>query len=318
MHRIARQSHRSIYRPWCSPGQNISRNPSRISAYVYYRAYHTTTISSETVPQLEARNLDYANQLCHVRSVAEHLQQYGILKINLGFSDDSSEYLENLLLSLHEHHGHQLPLTHSATRGWFWDVRPNATDFPTRSYRARSETMEEFPWHTDCSYEDPPPRYFALHVLQHDRFGGGTLSVLNVERLSQLLSPETRVQLSRPEYQIMIPPEFTKDPARRYILGSLLMSDESGRSSIMRFREDILMPVSPPASKALSELKQALKSAEAQSYSTIHLTSSDLPQNTIIVLDNRRWLHSRNEIQDSERHLRRVRWDAVPFQASSK
>ena len=317
MYRISRQSHRPIY-PSCSPGRSFSRYLPRVSAYVYHRAHHNTTISSQTIPHMEARNLGFANQLCHVRSVAEHLQQYGILKISLRFPDDSSEYLKKLLLSLHEHHGHQLPLTHSATRGWFWDVRPNATDFQTRNYRARSETMEEFPWHTDCSYEDPPPRYFALQVLQHDRFGGGTLPVMNVERLSELLSPDTRLELSRPAYQIMIPPEFIKDPAQRYILGSLLMSDESGRSNIIRFREDILMPLSRGASKALSELKQALRSVEAQSYSTIHLTSGDLPKETIIVLDNRRWLHSRNEVKDSKRHLRRVRWDAVTFQSVPK
>jgi alpha-ketoglutarate-dependent taurine dioxygenase len=49
--------------------------------------------------------------------------------------------------------------------------------------------MFRFEWHTDCSYEEQPPRFFTLQVLQPDRYGGGTLSVLNVDRLLTLLSP---------------------------------------------------------------------------------------------------------------------------------
>ena len=98
-----------------------------------------------------------------------------MLKLSLGFADEDSDYLKQLLVSLHKNHGHQLPIAHSATRGWFWDVRPSKTNFQAGNHQARSETMNEFPWHTDCSYEDPPPRYFALQVLQHDRYGGGTL-----------------------------------------------------------------------------------------------------------------------------------------------
>ncbi|KPM41728.1 hypothetical protein AK830_g4831 [Neonectria ditissima] len=270
------------------------------------------------VPHLEAPDLSYAKERRHVRSVAEQLQKSGILKISLQFPDGKSEYLEQLLLSLHKHHDHQLPITHSATRGWFWDVRPSTTDFQTGNHQARSETMDEFPWHTDCSYEDLPPRYFALQVLQHDRFGGGTLSVMNVERLSKLLSQETRASLVRPDYRITIPLEFIKDPAQRHIHGSLLVADAGGFSSMMRFREDILTPLSERAARALDELKQVLQSVEAQSCSTVHLTADDLPARTIILVDNRRWLHARNDIKDPKRHLRRVRWDAIPFHSVSR
>jgi alpha-ketoglutarate-dependent taurine dioxygenase len=177
--------------------------------------------------------------------------------------------------------------------------------------------MEEFPWHTDCSYENPPPRYFALQVLQPDRYGGGTLSVMNVERLSEMLSIATKMSLARPEYLIRTPPEFIKHPMQQHIVGSILMADEEGRTSIMRFREDILTPLSERASTALNELKHALQSAEARSHSTLHLTPKTLPEGSIILIDNRRWLHARNHIKDPERHLRRVRWDAVAFDSVS-
>ncbi|KAH7136898.1 hypothetical protein B0J13DRAFT_597344 [Dactylonectria estremocensis] len=261
---------------------------------------------SPTVAHIEAPRLGCANDPGHVRRIAEQLQLSGLLKISLQFADDDSAYLQQLLVSLHENHGHRLPIAHSATRGWFWDVRPSDADFQAGSHQARSETMDEFPWHTDCSYEDPLPRYFALQVLQHDRFGGGTLSVINVERLSRLLSSEARAALARPEYQISVPPEFIKDPTRRTTTGSLLAADATGRAGWMRFRQDIVAPVSERASGALEELKEALHGAATEPHSTVHLTADELPARSIILVDNRRWLHSRSHVRDPDRHLRRV------------
>jgi len=177
--------------------------------------------------------------------------------------------------------------------------------------------MHEFPWHTDCSYENPPPRFFALQVLQHDRFGGGTLSVLNVARLVGLLSRETREALGREEYRIATPPEFVKDPRHQFITGKLLarVEGEGGEGDggwTMRFRRDIVSATSERAARALEELDTAVKSPEVLDH-VVDLGPRELPKGSIIVLDNRRWLHCRNEVRDPGRHLRRVRWDAVPF-----
>lgn len=272
-------------------------------------------MDSFAVAQLTAPDLAHAKQRHHVGSAFEHLQRHGILKISLGFPDPGSQYLEQLVLSLHEYHGHQLPISHSASRGWFWDVRPTInTPFQTPQHQARSETAEEFPWHTDCSYEDLPPRYFALHVLQHDRFGGGTLSVMNVQKLTELLSTDTRTSLMRQDYSISVPLEFVKEPAKKGIVGSVLTAGRDDvQPCLMRFRRDIIEPMTERASRALQELDASLRDAEAQAQSTLHLTSTDLPAGSIILVDNRRWLHARNTIKDPERHLRRVRWDAIPF-----
>ncbi|KAK7738445.1 hypothetical protein SLS62_011375 [Diatrype stigma] len=266
------------------------------------------------VAQLTAPDLAHAKQRNHVGSAFQHLQQHGILKISLAFPDPDSRYLEQLVLSLHEYHGHQLPISHSASRGWFWDVRPAInTPFQTPEHQARSETAEPFPWHTDCSYEDLPPRYFALHVLQHDRFGGGTLSVMNVQRLAELLSPDTRTSLMQQEYSISVPLEFIKEPTRKEIVGSVLTARRDVQACMMRFRRDIIRPTTERASRALQDLDAYLANTEEQTQSTLHLTPSDLPAGSIILVDNRRWLHARNDIKDPKRHLRRVRWDAIPF-----
>lgn len=304
---------------------------------------HLATVQSPlVVPELTVPDLDHAKHLDHLRVVDDHLRRSGILRVTLGMPDPSSEYLQLLLDGLHRHQGHQLPITHSAATGWFWDVRPDAVNnsnsnnksIPNGStHKARSETMDDFPWHTDCSYEDPPPRFFALQVLQHDCLGGGTLSIMNVARLSARLSPATRAALARPEFEMRVPPEFTKDANRASIVGCLLapacaVADGSSEyHDIMRFRADIIKPLTRQAEAALEELESELKKSREvgsiftgespadtmATVTTLHLASRDMPTGTILLVDNRRWLHARNQIMDPNRHLRRVRWDAVPF-----
>lgn len=267
------------------------------------------------MPNLIASKLSCANQPHHVSHVAQALRESGILKVSLQFTDDTSEYLHKVLLSLHKYHGHGLPITHSASRGWFWDVRPDLTTIQSQNHQARSETMQEFPWHTDCSYEESPPRFFALQVIQPDRRGGGTLSVMNVERLSHLLSATATAALLKPHFRITIPPEFIKIDTQRYIIGSIMAASESGRPGMVRFREDIVTPLSDEAAKGLEELKQCLRGLDMQE-NALHLTPEHMPRGSIVLMDNHRWLHARNAVRDPERHLRRIRWNARPFPAA--
>lgn len=239
-----------------------------------------------------------------------------MLKLSLGFPDDDSEYLRNLIVGLSKLHGHGLPIDHSASQGWFWDIRPSVTCFQSNSYQARSETMQDFPWHTDCSYEDNPPRYFALQVVQPDQLGGGTFSTLNVQRVVDLLSPAAKTVLRRPEYRITVPPEFVRSSTQSHITASLLAADEFGAPAMIRFRGDIITPLTVEAKAALNELGRALLSPDVQE-ETLHLTAENMPRGSVLLMDNRRWLHARNEVKDPERHLRRVRWDAIPFASTA-
>ncbi|KAI7767236.1 hypothetical protein LZL87_009638 [Fusarium oxysporum] len=185
---------------------------------------HGTLAFQHRLRNLDAPHISLALNPGHVYEVAAELQSSGLLKIRLGFPDDSCDYLRDRILSIHRQHGHRLPIAHSATRGWFWDVRPKPAAH-TGAHHARSEIMSEFSWHTDCSYEDPLPRYFALQVLQNDRYGGGTLSAMNVANLIEFLSPETRKALMAPEFRMEIPPEFIKEPEKSFITGSILAPD---------------------------------------------------------------------------------------------
>lgn len=261
-----------------------------------------------SIPELDARSLISAKDKTHIRQIHDHLRNHGALKVKLGFLDPDSDYLRQIVLGLHEHHGHGLPSTHSSTRGWFWDVRPQPE---TIQHRAISETMGDFPWHTDSCYETAPANFFALHVLQHDRCGGGTLSLLNVERLLRSISPWAKQALSEPEFRIAIPPEFSKCNQRSFI-GRLLSTDEQGQYERLRFRDDLLTPLTPRANAAYCELMHTFTQQKRTQIQ--NLTSELLPQGSIILMDNGRWLHSRNHVHDAGRHLRRVRWDARPFQ----
>ncbi|KAJ5162499.1 Clavaminate synthase-like protein [Penicillium capsulatum] len=246
----------------------------------------------------------YSQNPQHTQHIDYHLKKRGILKISLKFDDDDSIYLERLIRQLHTSHGHGLPITHSASRGWFWDVRPSPES--SNQATARSETMSLFPWHTDCSYEANPPRFFALQVLQPDRCGGGTLSVLDTARLLSLLTPTARLGLAQPEFRITVPPEFIKDETQTHIVGPVLFEAQ------LRFRADIIVPLTPRAHAAFQELQDVLGTADAQG-EVMHLTAEMLPRGSIVIMDNRRWLHARNAVLDPHRHLRRVRWDACAF-----
>ncbi|KAI9042918.1 CASlike [Aspergillus affinis] len=308
MQRIEPYIHRTVLRRRnCPDSPGLSRS--------WIRGL-STRIQPEAIPGLPhiiADGLDCTQHPEHVRNVNEQLDRHGILKVSLRFPDDESQYLRNLVISLHRQHGHGLPISHSATKGWFWDVRPQSTDFQTKGHQARSETMQEFPWHTDCSYEECPPRFFALHILQPDRCGGGTLSTMKVESLWKMLSPSSRDRLCRPQYKIRIPSEFIKRHGQRHITGSILAVGQKGASTRIRFREELLTPLNDATETALNELKGILLDLEKDSRHILHLTSAELPRNSILLMDNYRWLHSRNQVQDPARHLRRLRWDATLF-----
>ncbi|ATY62008.1 Taurine catabolism dioxygenase [Cordyceps militaris] len=282
-----------------------------------------TRHDAQLAPPFPVADAASATEPSFVAGVHDALSRRGMARLTLGFPDPGSDFLSALVCSFHARHGHALPITHSASQGWFWDVRPSdgrVIPLQTADHQARSETMADFPWHTDCSYEGAPPRFFGLHVLQHDRAGGGTLSAMNIETLGAALSPAARAALRRDEFRIAIPPEFIKDPARTSIVGSVMAVREAEggqKTCVMRYRRDLLQPLTAEAEAALAELDGLLEgSAGGEDWaarSTVHLKATDCPAGTIILMDNRRWLHARNHIKDPERHLRRIRWDAIPF-----
>ncbi|KFY39719.1 hypothetical protein V495_05784 [Pseudogymnoascus sp. VKM F-4514 (FW-929)] len=267
------------------------------------------------LPRIAAYNLDDTQDVSHVNAIDDALQKHGIMAITLTFPDPDSTYLLKLVQSLQRHRAHGEPLTHSSTRGWFWDVKPTPKSI-TAQHHARSETMNDFPWHTDCSYASEPPRFFGLHVLQADRCGGGTLSVVQLDKVLKFIGKDAVEILSREEFRIEVPPEF--ENGTKSVIGPVLKLVRGGRECTedmkCRYRADIIHPLTEKAASALEALNSALAQARTDSSDMcLNLSPEMLPNGSVLLMDNGRWLHARNEVKDPERHLRRIRWDAREF-----
>ncbi|KFY29836.1 hypothetical protein V494_08440 [Pseudogymnoascus sp. VKM F-4513 (FW-928)] len=269
------------------------------------------------IPRIAAHSLEDAKDIPHVSAIDTALQKYGIMAITLEFSDPDSSYLLNLVRSLQRNHGHGEPLSHSSTRGWFWDVKPTPKSISAQ-HHARSETMDDFPWHTDCSYALEPPRFFGLHVLQADRCGGGTLSVVQLDKVLQFLSKESVETLSQEKFRLEVPPEFEFKNGVKSVIGQVLKPVGAGtgltKEMKCRYRADIIHPLTEKATSALEDLNKALAQARSNNSDIcLNLSPEMIPNGTVLLMDNGRWLHARNSVKDPERHLRRIRWDAREF-----
>lgn len=176
--------------------------------------------------------------------------------------------------------------------------------------------MDDFPWHTDCSYALEPPRFFGLHVLQADRCGGGTLSVVQLDKVLKYLSEDAVKVLGEDEFKIVVPPEFRNGV--KYVIGPVLKPVGGKQGTVQkmkcRYRADIIHPLTERATSALRELNLALAQARTDNGDLcLNLTPQVLPNGSVLLMDNGKWLHARNEVKDPERHLRRIRWDARKF-----
>lgn len=115
-----------------------------------------------------------------------------------------------------------------------------------------------------------------------------------------------------------------------FIIGPLLSKTDEGYR--IRFRSDIITPLTDEASVALAHLDSILartrmaktngflglgegsrEEEKGRGEMSLNLTADMLPNGSVVLLDNGRWLHARNEVRDPGRHLRRVRWDARLF-----
>ncbi|PVH93515.1 Clavaminate synthase-like protein, partial [Periconia macrospinosa] len=260
----------------------------------------------------------------HLATINEQLTSSGLAIRRLSFKDDSSEYMTEVVVNLGRLFQHGPPTAHNSSQGWLWDVRPEfrnnrahgtepmsdaRANVQNRDLKpARSETMQQFPWHTDCSWD--PPRYFGLHVLQADKCGGGHTSLISVEHVVQLCNPETVRALCRPEFQFSVPDEFQEGLGKSMVAGNVLWHDHHWR---IRYRSDTVQARTARASQALSELGAILqhpKSGKVQDH-ILTLTPDFLRSGSVMLVDNSRWLHSRSVVADPDRHLRRIRWS--PF-----
>ena len=247
--------------------------------------------------------------LSMAKMYTQAIREHGICGIEMGWPDPDSQFVLDVVNKM----GCK-PDTHSSTQGALWDVKykPEGVHSEGTGKKAVSisHSMGEFAWHTDGAFEENPTRFFGFHIIRPDKQGGGVFRVLKAEDLTRLLSPEAVDVLSSHEFDFKVPPEFFK--GKSTVKGKLLDVDAATGRAYVRFRKDILHD--PPsadaqANAAVKELNDHLDAPEGVGE---HVPEYVFKENTVLLMDNARYLHSRTDIKDPKRWLRRVRFHGTP------
>lgn len=211
----------------------------------------------------------------------------GLASFSIGADADFRSQMVDLVESIGTPNGH------SANGEYVWDVKPLAG---VNGQLPRSHTSAEFAWHTDASFEEPPPRFVALCAVQHDRYGGGQFQLVKVADVLSQLSPQSWRLLADPCYSFRVPAEFHKGVNRREL--PIRFQADS-----IRYRREII---------ETAELAAQYKIAIGEFDEIIESTPPIVPyfdRGTLLLFDNWRYLHARTEIRDLERHILRMRFD---------
>lgn len=101
-----------------------------------------------------------------------------------------------------------IPHKHNKSDKIEWDVKVDGNS--GQESLAISHSLNEFTFHTDCSYEEFVPSHFALHAIKHDNKGGGINLLANGDMIIQRLSQKNYKVLKETTYLFKVPLEFYK------------------------------------------------------------------------------------------------------------
>lgn len=137
----------------------------------------------------------------------------------------------------------------------------------------------------------------CLYVVREDRCGGGHSLLLDTDVLTRYLSRQTLHILHTSNFLMNIPIEFLKGTSQN-LIGKIIF--EKG---LWRYRSDLIVKekCSEKEIEALNELDNLLKNPHL-------ILATDLPFDSVLVLDNCRWMHGRTIIKDEKRWLKRIRY----------
>ncbi|MGC1853955.1 MAG: TauD/TfdA family dioxygenase [Candidatus Aquirickettsiella sp.] len=220
------------------------------------------------------------------------LNKYGINILTLMYQDNSATF-KKIIQNLGTLH------VHKEKDSFIWDIKLSKKN-KTHQHLGRSHKDYEFPFHTDCSYEENIPDYFALYVLYADQKSGGKNLIIDAKLLIDALSEESLTVLQNSPITIKVPKEFFKgiDSIRACII------DENFN---IRYRHEII----DFYGLTIKQLT-AIKELEDLIYSAKFCRGLLLKNNQILILNNKKFLHARTQIKDPMRHLKRIRFFLHP------
>jgi TfdA family taurine catabolism dioxygenase TauD len=241
----------------------------------------------------------FQNSPMSVSELRAELVLHGWSCVPLEPGDVTGESMQDIVRAL------GTPISQDAVGTMVWQVREQAQLRPRITCAdpgpqalglvPRSWTLDEFPFHTDGSFEDPQPTHVALYAVRADHKGGGQTQLKSVAEILSHLSNDSRHVLLTTLYRFRVPPEFVKDAADRCL--PIVYGD-----GLMRWRhEQIDETEATPAQRvALAELADAIE--------TVQPICLNLHDGDLLVVDNGRFLHARTAILDPQRHLLRMRF----------
>ena len=155
-----------------------------------------------------------------------------------------------------------------------------------------------FPLHTDLTYVNSPPRYILMHGIHSDSniFGGESL-FCSVNDLLADLPIDVRRELQREQFIFSIPSHYTGKPIKEK---SILMYNPKNDQYFVRFRQDTISCTNQSGKDAIEKLIACLDD---------HTVKYSITSNSILIFDNYRCLHGREQIKESgvrKRILHRV------------
>ncbi|KAL7522035.1 hypothetical protein ACHAWX_006730 [Stephanocyclus meneghinianus] len=186
---------------------------------------------------------------------------------------------------------------HSSNVGSVWKIHP------MNGGKARSHSADAFLPHTDASYESCPPRFFALSVVRADRCCGGLLGFASVEKAIEKLTKEDFDILRNTVVHWRRPDEFSKDAHDDLVEATVLFSRRRAR-----VRSDI-METAHLSTRKERQFWDAYNRFYAHLDEMCQSSARLLPERTIILMDNQRFVHARTQIKDIHRVLLRTRFD---------
>ena len=234
----------------------------------------------------------------HYNLFLEALNKYGICILSLNYRDNSATF-KQIIKNLGTLHSHK------EKDSFLWNIKVLRLEKSTQPL-ARSHKDREFHFHTDCSYEENVPDYFALYVLHADQKSGGKNLIVVIKSVIGALSKESLKTLQSDPVTIKVPQEFYKGIAS--IQACII--DENNN---IRYRREII-----DSNHLTSKQVKAIGELERLVYSPEFCRGLILSDDQILILSNKKHLHARTHIKDPERHLQRIRFfKASPTIAST-
>lgn len=242
-------------------------------------------VSSIKIPDICVQKLSQTEDM-NIDLLKSILLKYGFIILDVSG-------IENLsFLEIISRFG--IPHIHDEASKIIWDIKQGGTTGDESL--ARSHGMEEFTFHTDCSYEYDSPSHFALNIIQHDMKNGGWNLLVGSQAIVDNLSKESLSVLTKTKYTVKVPPEFYKGQETEEVY--LIDSDFN-----MQYRKDIIIRDNLDIKKA-----KALEELEKIIFNPNHMKKMFIKKGNILILDNKAFLHSRTKVNDKNRHLQRIRF----------